>query len=78
VQVRFLAATAVAALLFASAASAAEPAAATPENGIFVYDQAFFASARPNTAYDMVKRVPGFTLTPAPRRAASRERRATC
>jgi len=58
VHIRFLAATAVAALLFASGVRAAD----APENGILVYGQAFFASARPNTAYDMVKRVPGFTF----------------
>jgi len=62
VQVRLLAASAVAALLFASGVQAADAPAEASSNGILVYDQAFFASARPNTAYDMIKRVPGFTF----------------
>ncbi|HLJ52601.1 MAG TPA: TonB-dependent receptor, partial [Rhizomicrobium sp.] len=30
---------------------------------VLVYDAAFFASQRPNTAYDMIGRLPGFTFT---------------
>ena len=52
-------AAAAAALLGASAAQAADPAAQT---GVLTYDAAFFADSRPSTAYDMVKRVPGFTI----------------
>jgi len=33
------------------------------ETGTIVYDAAFFADARPNTAYDMVQRLPGFSFT---------------
>jgi len=40
------------------------PALADPDTGsVLSYDQAFFADARPNTAYDMVNRLPGFTFT---------------
>jgi len=31
-------------------------------SGVLVYDAAFFADQRPNTAYDMIVRVPGFTF----------------
>ena len=51
-------ATAVAALLAASSVLA-DPAP-TP---VLVYKPDFFADARPNTAYDMLARVPGFTFT---------------
>ena len=38
------------------------PALAQPEQGISVYPASFFADARPATAYDMVGRLPGFSL----------------
>ena len=38
------------------------PAMAQPEQGISVYPPSFFADARPATAYDMVGRLPGFSL----------------
>ena len=37
----------------------ADPAA----TGVLSYDAAFFAEARPNTAYDMIGRLPGFSFT---------------
>jgi outer membrane receptor protein involved in Fe transport len=46
-------------LLGATAAWGAD----TPQNGVSVYDAAFFASARPNTAYDTIGRLPGFSFT---------------
>ncbi|MDP3869990.1 TonB-dependent siderophore receptor [Phenylobacterium sp.] len=53
------------AALLASAAPAAlaQTAAATSSaQGVISYPQAFFAEQRPVTAYDMVGRLPGFTL----------------
>jgi len=38
------------------------PALAQPEQGISIYPPSFFADARPATAYDMVTRLPGFSL----------------
>ena len=38
------------------------PAWAATEEGISVYPPSFFADARPATAYDMVSRLPGFSL----------------
>ena len=32
-------------------------------SGVLVYDAAYFADSRPNTAYDMIGRLPGFTFT---------------
>jgi outer membrane receptor protein involved in Fe transport len=46
-------------LLGANAAWGAD----APQSGVSVYDAAFFASARPNTAYDMIGRLPGFSFT---------------
>ncbi|HUO91091.1 MAG TPA: TonB-dependent receptor [Rhizomicrobium sp.] len=57
-QSRYLAATAIAVLLVASHARAEAPA-----NGVLVYPPSFFADARPNTAYDMIGRLPGFTFS---------------
>ena len=37
--------------------------AAAADTGVIVYDAAYFADARPNTAYDMIQRLPGFTFT---------------
>src|SRR5882762_10603390 len=38
------------------------PAWAVPEQGISTYPASFFADSRPATAYDMVSRLPGFSL----------------
>src|SRR3954467_3411422 len=38
------------------------PALAQPGQGISAYPSSFFADARPATAYDMVNRLPGFSL----------------
>jgi hypothetical protein len=38
------------------------PAMAQPEQGISLYPSSFFADSRPATAYDMVSRLPGFSL----------------
>ena len=47
----------------AQAALAAAPAPAVPTGeGVTSYPPAFFASAHPNTAMDMIGRLPGFTL----------------
>lgn len=43
-------------LLSGSALSAAD------EGGVLVYQPDFFAASRPNTAYDMISRVPGFVF----------------
>ncbi|MDZ4052935.1 MAG: Plug domain-containing protein, partial [Phenylobacterium sp.] len=53
------------AALLASAAPAAlaqTAAASSSAQGVISYPQAFFAEQRPVTAYDMVGRLPGFTL----------------
>jgi outer membrane receptor protein involved in Fe transport len=42
-----------------STSAFADPAA----TGVLSYDAAFFAEARPNTAYDMIGRLPGFSFT---------------
>ena len=60
-----LATTAV--LLTAGVASAQTPEQAPPQaeagqQGVLVFQPAFFAEARPNTALDMVERVPGFSV----------------
>ncbi len=57
-QFKWFTASVLAALLAAGAAQADDPA----QTGILVYDTAFFADSRPNTAYDMVKRIPGFSI----------------
>ena len=48
--------------VFLAAWLLAGPALAQPEQGISVYPPSFFADARPATAYDMVGRLPGFSL----------------
>ncbi len=50
----------VAALTAALMASCAY--ADTPQGSVLTYNTAFFADARPNTAYDMIGRLPGFTF----------------
>ncbi|HET7334547.1 MAG TPA: TonB-dependent receptor [Rhizomicrobium sp.] len=52
--------TAIAALLVMSSAQA--QTAASSASGVLTYNASFFADARPNTAYDMIQRVPGFTF----------------
>jgi hypothetical protein len=37
-------------------------AAEQPQSSVLTYDAAFFADQRPNTAYDMIGRLPGFTF----------------
>ncbi len=37
--------------------------AQTAASGVLTYDPAFFADARPNTAYDMIGRLPGFSFS---------------
>ena len=58
-QAKWLTAAAAAALLAISAAQAQD----NPPGGVLTYDPGFFADARPNTAYDMIGRLPGFTFT---------------
>jgi outer membrane receptor protein involved in Fe transport len=48
------------ALLLGTAAHAQDTAA--PAAGVLVYDQAYFADQRPNTAMDMINRLPGFSF----------------
>src|ERR1043166_140167 len=46
-----------------AAAAQAQPAPAdAPQSGVLVYPASYFADARPNTAYDMISRLPGFTF----------------
>jgi outer membrane receptor protein involved in Fe transport len=56
VHSKWFTAAAIAALLATAPAFGEEP------SGVIVYQPAFFADARPNTAYDMIKRVPGFVF----------------
>ena len=53
--------------LIAEPIPAAIAAAEQTESGTSVFPPAFFASARPNTAFDMVQRVPGFSFDPGDR-----------
>ncbi|MBL6853018.1 MAG: TonB-dependent receptor [Alphaproteobacteria bacterium] len=61
-QIRFLAVTTVAALLFVSGRAVYAQDASAPPSGLLVYDEAYFADARPNTAMDMIRRLPGFAF----------------
>ena len=45
----------------AIAQTSAAPAGASPQ-AVLVYPASFFASSNPGTAYDMIQRLPGFTL----------------
>lgn len=60
-----LVATAAAAALIAGQAAAQAPAAGPIEtaSGATVYPAAFFASARPTNALDMIQRLPGFSFS---------------
>lgn len=53
---------AAAALMWAAAAQAQPAPADAPQSGVLVYPASYFADARPNTAYDMISRLPGFTF----------------
>lgn len=46
----------------AQAARAQDAAPAAPESGVIPYPASFFSAMRPDTAYDMVLRLPGFTF----------------
>ena len=65
--VRFATAGAVSALIFAAAhpamaqQSAPAPVADAAQRGVLIFTPDFFADQRPNTAQDMVNRVPGFS-----------------
>jgi outer membrane receptor protein involved in Fe transport len=53
----------------ALAESQPAPAAArsaAPQNGVVRYDPQFFTEMRPNTAFDMIQRLPGFAFDPGP------------
>jgi outer membrane receptor protein involved in Fe transport len=50
--------TLLTAVLLCSSAAYAE----TEQTGTLTYPPAYFAEARPNTAYDMIQRLPGFTF----------------
>ncbi|MDB5440569.1 MAG: hypothetical protein JWM33_2996 [Caulobacteraceae bacterium] len=47
----------------ATASASVEAAPATTEANVTRYAPTFFAQSRPSTAYDMVQRLPGFTVT---------------
>lgn len=49
-------------LMIAQAAVPAATPAAEAQQGVIAYPASFFAEASPTTAYDMVTRLPGFTL----------------
>jgi hypothetical protein len=51
-------ATTIAAALWLGSAQAE-----STQPGTLTYDSAFFAEARPNTAYEMIGRLPGFSFT---------------
>ncbi len=50
------------AALLAAAPCARAQSTPTGQSGVLVYDAAFFADARPSTALDMIRRLPGFTF----------------
>jgi hypothetical protein len=47
-------------------------------SGSIPYPASFFAEQRPNNAFEMLQRLPGFTSTPGPRCAASPAPPAMC
>jgi outer membrane receptor protein involved in Fe transport len=59
---RFCAGVAIAALMGVCGVARAQEVAPGDGQGVIVYDQAFFASARPTTALDMIARLPGFVF----------------
>src|SRR5262249_55956118 len=62
----FLAASASAANVASAAAPSPTPqpkVSSAPEQGVTSYAASYFADARPNTAADMIDRLPGFTLS---------------
>src|SRR4051794_26927061 len=58
----FAAVTAAAAPGGQGAVAAPIPVVAAPAQGMIAYPAAFFAEAQPNTAFDMIDRLPGFTF----------------
>src|SRR6266852_3395101 len=60
VTLRLTAATTAAAIILASSSAGAQTAPAQPASGVLTYSPAFFAAQRPNTAYDMIARLPAF------------------
>lgn len=58
----FAAAASVAGVAHGQAAASAQPAAAQAARDVTSYPATFFAEARPNTAMDMINRLPGFTF----------------
>ncbi|HEY4113608.1 MAG TPA: TonB-dependent receptor, partial [Rhizomicrobium sp.] len=62
-QLYWRAGVAAAALAWASMAAQAQPAPdAASQSSVLVYPASFFAEQRPNTASDMISRLPGFTF----------------
>lgn len=59
-HIRTLLITSAAAVLMAGAALAQDATDTGSQQGVLVYEPAFFADASPNTALDMVNRLPGF------------------
>lgn len=57
-------ATCLAALALATSVSAQERPTGLTQQGILNYELSFFAEARPNTALDMIARLPGFAFNP--------------
>jgi hypothetical protein len=63
VNLRLTAAAAAAAVILASISARAQSSAAPPaSDSVLTYNAAFFAEQRPNTAYAMIGRLPGFTF----------------
>ncbi len=52
----------MAVLLAAGTAQAAQDSSAAGSQGVLVYDAAFYASAKPTTALDMIRLLPGFSF----------------
>src|SRR3569832_1848367 len=61
VTLRLTAATA-AAVILASSCAGAQTAPAQPASGVLTYSPSFFTAQRPNTAYDMINRLPAFSF----------------
>jgi len=57
-----LATTILVAAPFTAAAQSGAPAVNTVQQGVLVFEPAFFADGSPNTALDMIARLPGFGL----------------
>lgn len=61
-RVRYFAGAAMAVLMVAGTAHAAQDSTAAGAQGVLVYDAAFYASAKPTTALDMIRLLPGFSF----------------